>query len=59
MKFLEELRNRREARRREHEQEEAEELAAAARGEGHSLREQKDAMRDELGPRERIRIPKP
>jgi hypothetical protein len=59
MTFLQKLRNRWEARRREHEQGEAEEHAAAARGEVHTLREQKDAARDELGPRERIRISKP
>ena len=47
MTFLEKLRNRWEARRGEHGEEEAEELEAEARGESYTLRERKDAVRDE------------
>jgi hypothetical protein len=59
MRLLEKLRNKWEARRRVHERNEAEELAAEARGESHTLGEHKDALRDQLGPREHVRIPKP
>jgi hypothetical protein len=59
MRFLKKLRNRWDARRRVDEQKEAEDLAAESRGESHTLRAHKDALRDELGPREHVRIPKP
>jgi hypothetical protein len=51
MRFFEKLRNRRETRHREHEREEAENRAAALRGEVHTLREQKFATSDTVGPR--------
>jgi hypothetical protein len=47
MTFLEKLRNRREAWRRERAEEEAGQLEAEARGEAYTLGERKDAVRDE------------
>ncbi|HUK94299.1 MAG TPA: hypothetical protein VLU96_04510 [Gaiellaceae bacterium] len=47
MRFLEKLRKRRDARRREHAEKEAEELAAEQREEAEELWERKDAVSDE------------
>ena len=47
MRFLEKLRKRRDARRREHSEKEAEELAAEEREEAEGLRDREDAVRDE------------